>query len=198
MWSAPRGNPAARIPGDLVATPRRSSSGTRRRRAAWARNAPFERLRNQQRMLATDMPTTLLEWHDPLRTSSSECRPGTDRCSLPLLPYLRWGTAPGTERLVGNWGRSDGLPPVLRAWRRVRLGASLLSKLGHPGSPVPSTFARSPCSVYPARPQAVQPVAQFANRLREHARIAGAAAFSSPYPSSAVRYLRSYPARASV
>ena len=56
--------------------------------------------------------------HDPLRTSRSrvgwaECRPGTDRCSLPL-PYLRTGTAPGTEpRRVGNWDRSDGLPPVL-------------------------------------------------------------------------------------
>ena len=42
MWSAPRGNPAsARIPGGSCrTTPRRSSSGTRRRRAAWARNAP--------------------------------------------------------------------------------------------------------------------------------------------------------------
>ena len=43
---------------------------------------------------------------------------------LPLLPYLRTGTAPGTEprRSCRELGRSDGLPPVLRP----RLASGLL------------------------------------------------------------------------
>ena len=69
-----------------------------------ARNAPCPPRtpgRNQQRMLATDTPTTLLavamtHYELPgLGLDQAECRPGTDRCSLPLLPYLRTGTAPG-------------------------------------------------------------------------------------------------------
>ena len=134
MWSAPRGNPAsARIPGGSCrTTPRRSSSGTRRRRAAWARNAPCPP-RTPSKSAADaghgHADHTPGSGHDPLRTSRSrvgwaECRPGTDRCSLPLLPYLRTGTAPGTEprRSCRELGRSDGLPPVLRP----RLASGLL------------------------------------------------------------------------
>ena len=134
MWSAPRGNPAsARIPGGSCrTTPRRSSSGTRRRRAAWARNAPCPP-RTPSKSAADaghgHADHTPGSGHDPLRTSRSrvgwaECRPGTDRCSLPLLPYLRTGTAPGTEprRSCRELGRSDGLQPVLRP----RLASGLL------------------------------------------------------------------------
>ena len=140
MWSAPRGNPAsARIPGGSCrTTPRRSSSGTRRRRAAWARNhrAHLERLRNQQRMLATDTPTTLLavamtHYELPgLGLDGRNVRPAGEKRHLrrktgtylvqidaPFRSYLTSARAllraRSLEGLVGNWDRSDGLRPYL-------------------------------------------------------------------------------------
>ena len=71
---------------------------------------------NQQRMLATDTPTTLLAvamTHYELPGLGLDGR-NVDLVqidgSLPLLPYLRTGTAPGTEprrscRELGSLGR---------------------------------------------------------------------------------------------
>ena len=96
---------------------------------------PCPRTPSKSAALAT--VTTLLaamtHYELPSRVGWAECRPGTDRCSLPT--YLRTGTAPGSEpRRVGNWDRRTAcrpyLDPGLRAssgpvsapWRRVRLG----------------------------------------------------------------------------
>ena len=92
MWSAPRGNPAsARIPGGSCrTTPRRSSSGTRRRRAAWARNAPCPP-RTPSKSAADaghgHADHTPGSGHDPLRTSRS--RVGWAECQTRGQTRLR-------------------------------------------------------------------------------------------------------------
>ena len=70
--------------------------------SAWARNHRAHRHAHQQRMLATDSPTTLLavamtHYESGLGLDGRKPRPGTDRCSLPLLPYLRTGLLDGPE-----------------------------------------------------------------------------------------------------
>ena len=90
--------------------------------------AHLERLRNQQRMLATDTPTTLLAvamTHYELPGLGLD---GLDLVQIdaPFRSYLTSARAllraRSLEGLVGNWDRSDGLPPVLRP----RLASGLL------------------------------------------------------------------------
>ena len=238
MWSAPRGNPAsARIPGGSCrTTPRRSSSGTRRRRAAWARNAPCPP-RTPSKSAADaghgHADHTPGSGHDPLRTSRSrgwaECRPGTG-CgwmggmsipglvphgsasrAAPTLPPHGHCSARSLEGLVGNWDRSDGLPPVLRPrlasgllrdpvsacpWRRVRLGACQRAviprarvELGNPGVPFLQLTLEIRVLHVQSTQLALKPFtryAQFATDclqdLNMYCRIAGAAAFVQPLP----------------
>ena len=89
-----------------------------------------ERLRNQQRMLATDTPTTLLAvamTHYELPGLGLDGR-NVDLVQIdaPFRSYLTSARAllraRSLEGLVGNWDRSDGLPPVLRP----RLASGLL------------------------------------------------------------------------
>ena len=124
MWSAPRGNASIVLDfqADLVDT-----LAEHLLEREGEQPAHLERLRNQQRMLATDTPTTLLamtHYELPgLGLGWAECRPGTDRCSLSYLTSARaLLRARSLEGLVGNWDRSDGLPPVLRP----RLASGLL------------------------------------------------------------------------
>ena len=92
--------------------------------------AHLERLRNQQRMLATDTPTTLLAvamTHYELPGLGLDGR-NVDLVQIdaPFRSYLTSARAllraRSLEGLVGNWDRSDGLPPVLRP----RLASGLL------------------------------------------------------------------------
>ena len=174
MWSAPRGNPAsARIPGGSCrTTPRRSSSGTRQgeQPGPEMHRAHLERLRNQQRMLATDTPTTLLAvamTHYELPGLGLDGRNvdlGSMLPSAPTLPPHGHCSGHGASKVLSGTGIAR--KPVLRP----RLASGLLRVpfrlvLGEACQRAVIPRARSRAwQAGGARVQPVQPVSQFANR----------------------------------
>ena len=171
---------------------------------------------NQQRMLATDTPTTLLAvamTHYELPGLGLDGR-NVDLVQIdaPFRSYLTSARAllraRSLEGLVGNWDRSDGLPPDLdpglrpgffgsrfglslekgAAWRLpARRDSSTRSRAWQSGRPVPSTDSEIrvlhvQSTQLALKLQPVRPVREPTVQDLNMHELAGAAAFVQPLP----------------